>query len=138
MAYLGLTDAGCAKRVRCDWDSTADHSSPSSASLKVDAFAAASVASRTALLVVLERFLHLHTLLATHAAMDHHDGVFTSKHRGDAGLKIIQGVAVLSEENKLLVHGACMSLNHSGTIWHNPFGYISGNGISGEDLTKKD
>ena len=57
--------------------------------------------------VVLERLLRLHALLAAHAAVDHDHGLLTAEQRGDAVLKIVQRVAVLGEEDQLLVRRGC-------------------------------
>ena len=53
--------------------------------------------------VVLERLLRLQPLLAPHAAVDHDDGLCAAEQRRDAVLEVVQRVAVLGEDDELLV-----------------------------------
>ena len=52
--------------------------------------------------IVPERFLRLHALLAAHAAVDHDNRVWPPEQRRDA-LEVVQRVAVLGEDDELLV-----------------------------------
>ena len=71
--------------------------------LQVDAFASGVGGEKDLDLgVVLEQFLRFHTLLAPHAAVDHHHRRFAPKQRRDSAFQVVQGVAVLGEENELL------------------------------------
>ena len=53
--------------------------------------------------VVPERLLRLHPLLAAHAAVDHDHGLLAAQQGRDAGLEVVQRVAVLGEDDELLV-----------------------------------
>ena len=53
--------------------------------------------------VVLERLLRLHPLLAAHAAVDDDHGLLAAEQRRDTGLQVVQRVAVLGEDDELLV-----------------------------------
>ena len=55
--------------------------------------------------IVLEGLLRLRALLAADAAMDDDNRVLPAQQRGDAVFQIIQGVAMLGEDNELLVRG---------------------------------
>ena len=76
--------------------------------LKVDAFA--SRVGRQQHLdfgIVPEGFLRLHPLLAAHAAMDDDDGLAAAEQRRDAPLQVVERVAVLGEDDELLVRRGC-------------------------------
>ena len=53
--------------------------------------------------VVLEGLLRLQALFAAHAAVDDDHGLLAAKQRGDALFKIVERVAVLGEDDELLV-----------------------------------
>ena len=53
--------------------------------------------------VVLERLLRLHPLLAAHAAVDHDHGLLAAQQGRDAGFEVVERVAVLGEDDELLV-----------------------------------
>ena len=53
--------------------------------------------------VVLERLLGLHALFAADAAVDHDHGFLAAKQGCDATLQIVERVAMLGEEDQLLV-----------------------------------
>jgi hypothetical protein len=53
--------------------------------------------------VVLEGLLHLQALFAADAAVDDDHGFLAAEQRGDALLQIVEGVAVLGEDDQLLV-----------------------------------
>jgi hypothetical protein len=88
--------------------------------------------------VVFERLLRCHTLFAAHAAVDDDDSIFSSEESGNAVFKIIQGVTVLGEENKFLVHRRGRPRNRSNTVRYYRCGLTAGNGGGGEDLTQED
>ena len=87
--------------------------------------------------VVLERLLRLHAIFAAHAAVDDDHGLLAAEQRGDAGLKVVQRVAVLGEKNELLVWRGCGPRDLAGAIWGDRFGHTVSDGGGGEDLAQE-
>src|SRR5471032_413230 len=72
--------------------------------LEVDALASGvSGQQHLNLWVVLERFLYLQALFASDAAVDNDDGLLAPEKRRDALFQVIERVAVLGEDDQLLV-----------------------------------
>ena len=87
--------------------------------------------------VVLEGLLCLHAILAAHAAVDDDHGLLSAEQRSDAGFKIVQGVAVLGEENELLVRGWRGRRDPAGAVGFDRFSHAVGDGGGGEDLAQE-
>ena len=106
--------------------------------LEVDAFARGVRGKQHLHLgVVLERLLRLHALLAAHAAVDHDHGLLAAEQRGDAVLKIVQRVAVLGEDDELLVRRGHGRRDRAGAVGRSRFGHAVGDGGGGEDLAQQ-
>ena len=72
--------------------------------LEVDAFAGGVGGEEDAHLgVVAERFLGGMALLAAQAAVDGDDGLFASQAAGDAGMQIVESIAVFGEDDQFLL-----------------------------------
>ena len=106
MAYLGLADAMDAaeallQAVRIPRQVVVHHQVRA---LEIDAFAGGVGGQQHLHLgVVPERLLRLHPLFAAHAAVDHDDRLFAAEQGRDAAFQVIQRVAVLGEDDELLV-----------------------------------
>ena len=140
MAHLGLADAVNApealfEAVGIPREVIIDHQV---SALEVDALAGG-VSSQKHLhfRVVLERLLCLHAILSAHAAVDNDDRFLSAEQRSDAGFKIVQGVAVLGEKNKLLAWGWRGPGDPSGAVWFDRFSHAVGDGGRGEDLAQE-
>src|ERR1019366_10004435 len=117
MAYLGLADAVDAAEallnpVGIPWQVIIHHQVRA---LKVNALARSIRGNEHLYLrVMLEGFLRLHAFLATHAAVDDNHRVLAPEQRSDTGFEVAQRVAMLGEDNQLLLRRRVRRRNCAG------------------------
>jgi hypothetical protein len=105
VAYLNLADAVNAaetllQAVRIPWQVVVHHKV---GALEIDTLASCVGGKQNLNFgIVPERLLCLHPLLAPHPAMDEDDGLLTAQKGSDAAFQVIQGIAVLGEQNQFL------------------------------------
>ena len=86
--------------------------------------------------VVFERFLYLETMFPACASVDNDHSILASKKSGDAFFQIVECIAMLGENNQLLVRRRLGRRNWTGTIGHFRFNQLLPR-CGGEYFTKQ-
>ena len=140
MAHLGLADTmdtakALLQPVRVPRQVVVDHQV---CALEIDALAGSIGGQQDLhLRVVLEGFLHLQTCFSTDAPVDDDHGFAAAQQRGNALFQIVKRVAVLGENDQLLVGRRLGRWNCAGAIGGVNFGDMVSYGTWSEDFAKQ-
>ena len=140
MAHLGLADAVNAAEALLDAvgiprQVVVHHQV---GALKVDAFTGGVRGEQHLHFgVVLERFLHLQSVFAADAAVNDDHGLLAPEQRGDAAHQVVERVAVLGEDDELLVRRRRGALDLARAIRCVRFSHAVGDRAGGEDFAEE-